>query len=659
MGIKDDPQAFKKRKDEMLEEARNRFTELLQQDGLYDPANPKKPHLCFHHKEKTPSLSYNQKTNRLHCFGCGGEWNTFSYIGERYGILDFHAQAEKAYELLGIQYDKNAPKTPQTETRPQIYDAFHDQLQAVKGGENRKNYSEYLMECFDREDPAHYLEGRGISKETIEEHCIGFDPHFPAGDSTFWQAVIIPIDSFSFVARNTDPQAGKKDRYRKRSSGCLNINTLKDKYDTRPIWVVEGEIDALSINEAGGRAIALGSTSLAYQFTNEVFEKTAPQDFTFILALDNDETGIAVQNTLRADLHKKQYKTLQKRITFGDCKDANEYLVKHGVKALNLLIKKEEDALLLRDANGMNNLSLIEAFRRSTMADTECTPTGIASIDKLLDGGLYAGLYVIGAQPSAGKTALVLQIADNIAKGRTPEEARDIVYFSLEMSRFELIARSVSRITSELGRKRGIDRCNWKTARGILVGKRYEHYSETEKKLIYDSIVEYAQTIAPHFYTHESMASFGTAYIRNEVIKHVAKTGKPPVVVLDYLQIVPQEADGKPLTEKQNMDRVIVELKRLSRELNTPVIAISSFNRASYDNAALSSLKESGSIEYTADVVLGLEREPIAGNAAASPVAITVKVLKNRNGTRDAQADMHFYGEFSYFDDLGTTAVIE
>lgn len=644
----------------MLEEARSRFEEILRMDGLYDPAEPKKPHLCIRHSESTPSMFFNPKNKRLKCFGCGESWNTFSYLGETRGISDFTEQAELAYQLLGIELTPgqgsggSSKQIP--ERRPQPSQA--PQMQQPEPAAEGKNYSEYFMRCFGNEDPSRYMETvRGISRETLDEFCIGFNPHYQAAYDAFWQAVIIPIDSHSYVARNIDPNADPKtQRYRKRGSECFNVHTLDNGCDTRPIWVVEGEIDALSIIDAGGRAIALGSTSGVRHFLDVLKVKALPEGLTFIIALDNDASGKKAAEGLKGFLKQVKIPYLDKPITFGKCKDANEYLVTEGREALRLRIKKEEDTLLLADSNGQTNLALMDAFVRSTKTDSVCIPTGIASIDTLLDGGLYPGLYVIGAQPAAGKTALVLQIADNIAQGKGAEEPSDILYFSLEMSRFELIARSISRTTAELGQKRSIEKSNWKTARGIQLCKRYERYSELEKKLIYDSIVEYSQSVAPHFYVHESTANFGTSYIRNEAEALVSKTGKSPVVILDYLQIVPPEAEGKALTEKQNMDRVIVELKRLSRDLNAPVIAISSFNRASYDNAALSSFKESGCIEYTADVVLGLERGRLEGQEAPSPAAITVKVLKNRHGARSNQAALHFYGEFSFFDDLGIEA---
>jgi replicative DNA helicase len=141
-------------------------------------------------------------------------------------------------------------------------------------------------------------------------------------------------------------------------------------------------------------------------------------------------------------------------------------------------------------------------------------------------------------------------------------------------------------------------------------------------------------------------------YIRDAILQHIKLTNRRPVVIIDYLQIIPQDYGDKILTEKQHMDRVIVALKKLARDNHLPIVAISSLNRGSYENVSLSSYKESGAVEFTADVALGLERDTLDRSPGA-PVPIVLKVLKNRHGMRDKNLTMNFYGEFSYFEDVG------
>jgi len=116
----------------------------------------------------------------------------------------------------------------------------------------------YYDECKRRIAETDYH--RGLSAETLERHYVGFDPAFKTKDSNGnyvqWRALIIPTGKGSFVARNTDANAGHKDRYRKRGAAQIfGYKTLQSA--TTPIFVVEGEIDAMSIEEAGGAAIGI------------------------------------------------------------------------------------------------------------------------------------------------------------------------------------------------------------------------------------------------------------------------------------------------------------------------------------------------------------------------------------------------------------------
>ena len=91
--------------------------------------------------------------------------------------------------------------------------------------------------------------------------------------------------------------------------------------------------------------------------------------------------------------------------------------------------------------------------------------------------------------------------------------------------------------------------------------------------------------------------------LRQLVNEQIGRSGMRPVIFVDYLQVL-RPVDLR-ITEKQHIDMTIVELKRLSRDLDLPVVAVSSFNRANYKtDVTFEAFKESGAIEYTADVVL-------------------------------------------------------
>ena len=255
--------------------------------------------------------------------------------------------------------------------------------------------------------------------------------------------------------------------------------------------------------------------------------------------------------------------------------------------------------------------------------------TGFPILDDRLGGGVYAGLYFLGAASSLGKTTFVGQIADQMAIA-----GQDVLFFSLEMSFKELMARSMSRLSAIISPR------GFVTTRGLLNSVSGGRDPKT-RQLIKQAASVY-EGIANHVYYHEGLNNIDIDYVREEVKNFIDVTGKKPVVIIDYIQIL-APSGGKNLTDKQNIDQIVVELKRMSRDYDIVVIGISSVNRASYkEGMSMSSYKESGSIEYSADVLLGLQlkdieqavSKPDALNAlmGKSPRNVVLKIMKNRNG---------------------------
>lgn len=295
--------------------------------------------------------------------------------------------------------------------------------------------------------------------------------------------------------------------------------------------------------------------------------------------------------------------------------------------------------------------------------DTPAIPTGYDELDKVLEGGLYEGLYFLGAISSLGKTTFVLQMADQIA-----QQGQDVLVFSLEMARSELMAKSISRLTYLNVLEKGLPNGYAKTTRGITAGKRYAGYKADEKKLIQNSVIEYSQ-YADNLYIHEGVGTIGADEIRKTVEHHIKYTGNTPVVIIDYLQILAPEDPRA--TDKQNTDNAVLKLKRLSRDHKLAVIGISSFNRENYTNAvSMTSFKESGAIEYSSDVLIGLQfskqrevdehnrnkrtNEPklivnVDEEKGKDPREIELKILKNRNGATGGSIDYDYYPLFNYF----------
>ena len=486
---------------------------------------------------------------------------------------------------------------------------------------------------------------------------LGYDKQYTKSTGgAVWQALIIPTGYNSYVARNTDPQADSKARYRKTGQATpLNWKALQSA--TKPIFIVEGEIDALSIIEVGGEAIGLGSTANIDLFINNYVKKHKPTQ-PLVIALDNDEKGQQATEKLEKALEELGLTTYRHNPA-GEHKDANEALLADReafTQAVAHAERLEEEALeaereeYLKTSSYSHLQEFINGIAESV--NTPATPTGFYSLDDVLDGGLYEGLYILGAITSLGKTTLALQIADQIA-----DSGRDVLIFSLEMARAKLMSKSISRLTLLDVLENGGDISNAKTNRGITAGARWARYSQTEKDLIQRAITAYGE-YAPHIFIHEGIGDIGTDYIRETVRKHQLFTGQAPVVLVDYVQILaPHDVRA---TDKQNTDKAVLELKRISRDYKIPVIGISSFNRASYkEEVTLEAFKESGSLEYGSDVLIGLQLKGAGGKDFKSteakkkdPREIELVILKNRNGKTGDKLEFNYYPLFNYFKEV-------
>ena len=343
-----------------------------------------------------------------------------------------------------------------------------------------------------------------------------------------------------------------------------------------------------------------------------------------------------------------------------DGSDWNDYEAINGAEKTQAEISRQLDAVL----SGKDNppeVTTTESPARKTVAyylndfltelmksrEGRAISTGFVELDKLFDGGLYPGLYSLGAISSLGKTTLALQIGDNIAKS-----GQGVLIFSLEMSRFELMAKTLSRESLMRDIAENHSTSNAQTTRGILRANFRDN--PTAERIIHEALKDYEQW-GENLTIIEGIGNVGVEHVKAEVESYMTgHNGKPPVVMIDYLQILSPVSDR--LSDKQAVDRNITELKRLSRDYQIPVIGISSFNRENYNSpVGLTSFKESGAVEYSSDVLIGLQYEGAdyregekeserqarirtlidrvkTEASEGKPVPIELKILKNRNG---------------------------
>ncbi len=651
--------------EEAKESAKSHLSDYLNAKGINTSTN----FSCLNpaHEDKHPSMSFDQRRNRCHCFSCGVDYDIFDVIGLETG-LSGKELFEHTYKMFGINVDyQNYTSDTSSKSISHPESKTKVDINKKSQNENREPLTDFFAKCHAAVEKTDYWKKRGLSKAIIDAYNLGY-----------WEEkkrFVIPTGKFSYNARATW-EADKKERYLKPKGQFELFNLKVIPLAEQPVFVVEGEFDALSIIEAGGIAVALGSSS-NLRFIE--FLKSNRPKYPLILALDNDEAGRVGEAKLSDELTKIQVEFVDADIT-GDFKDANEALIgdrevfiQNVMNARNNVLslleekrQKEEQAYYQTSAvNGLSEF-IADIEKRH---NRDCVSTGFENLDEILDGGFYPGLYIIGAISSLGKTTFALQVADNAAK-----KGQDVLVFSLEMGKQELIAKSISRLSFQKCKNWGSDLDFATTTRNLMNGKSLN--SKERVDFLNECIKGYAD-YAGRIYYHIGIGDIGVEKINAVIARHIKITGRKPLVIIDYLQIIaPFDMRA---TDKQNTDKAVVELKRASRDYDVPIFAISSFNRENYTSPVnIASFKESGAIEYTSDVLMALQfkgmdylkkedgkyedeksrtariiqlRNEQEKNAEIPGKAqeLQLKILKNRNG-RKGGVDLEFHPMFNCFE---------
>jgi len=255
--------------------------------------------------------------------------------------------------------------------------------------------------------------------------------------------------------------------------------------------------------------------------------------------------------------------------------------------------------------------------------------TGYKSLDLVLQGLQPSSMTIIGARPGTGKTAFALGILIHVGA----VVKRPALFFSLEMSRQELAERilaSTARIDSSKLRTGDLSDADWNRAHEAF------GYLQSAKVFIDDNP---ALTVMD---------------VRARARRIRQQNGDLGVVIIDYLQLM--SSRGRAENRQVEVSEMSRSLKILARELQCPVIALSQLSRKLEERAdkrpMMSDLRESGSLEQDADVVLFLFRPEQYGEVPNDKKAdAEVIVGKNRNGpTRTAH--LTWRGEFARFDNV-------
>lgn len=278
--------------------------------------------------------------------------------------------------------------------------------------------------------------------------------------------------------------------------------------------------------------------------------------------------------------------------------------------------------------------------------------TGFEQFNEKLGGGLYGGLTVLGAIPALGKTTFTIQLACNIAQNSD----MPVLYFSEEVPAVRIAAKIISRNLYQSRKSNSnssdVDDCLFNENQ--LMDSANLHLWEKQKK-------EFEDKTSNFFVVDKVCSAREIQDTVHDFIKARKKNNKSeiPFVVVDYLQILPPSKDITNSSNKLAVEQNLNIMLELAHSEGIPVFLISSLNRANYAGSIkMEAFKETGGIEYSADVLLGLQKSSSENDTQYSDNnerKVEINIIKNRYGKADETIKFNFIPEYSCFEEQGNT----
>lgn len=296
-----------------------------------------------------------------------------------------------------------------------------------------------------------------------------------------------------------------------------------------------------------------------------------------------------------------------------DCyagKESTKDILEETEKRIFNLVRNKGEA----DYNPIDKI-VLEALDKISMAAKNRgavtgVPTGFKDLDSYLSGLQPSDFVLVAARPSMGKTAFVLNVAENVAI----KQGITTAVFSLEMSDVQLVNRMLSlesSVDADKLRKGRLDSNDW--------GK----------------LIEGADSIAKSKLIIDATPGISITDLRSRCRKYKMENNLG-LIIIDYLQLMTGSSNGRSDSRQQEVSDISRSLKALARELDVPVVTLSQLSRAVEQRPdhrpMLSDLRESGAIEQDADVVMFLYRDDYYNKDTELKGIAEIIIAKQRNG---------------------------
>lgn len=612
--------------------------------------------------KRTGAFSITKDGLRWKCFSCDKGGDIFDLCAE-YERIDLPEATKKIKAL----YSGAATGANDFSEHPHQISGSASPISA-KPADTPRSFSDEIArfaEALPGSAGQSYLEGRGLTLDTMKRFNLGYNRQK--------QCVTIPYNKQGsyYGQRSVNPNSSRPhDNLQGVSMPLFNAAAL---YSSDVVFVVESPLCAISIEQAGGAAVAVSGVPAGNnRLVNQI--KSKPVTAALVICYDNDTKGREGTEKLACELDALGiFYANGTAAIMGDQtdpakvdyrKDPNEVLQRSGAEALKAAVEETiEAARQARTAAALEanqerqqrtGAAMVDSFLEAVQTRKyEPMPTGITDIDRVIGGGfIRQQLVLLGAAPGAGKTALAQWIFEGMAK-----RGATCVYLNLEMSREQVLARSLSRIAARNGQKiRTTD---------ILQGYKW---TDEQRAAITRAAEEYKADIAPRMIYNPDGITANLDDILNYIEKEAMTAEKAqtsaPLVVLDYLQLV----GGQPREDATAViKRAVAGLKSYAVRHNTLVFVIIAHNRIanSTGEVSMESGRDTSALEYSADLQLALtytlclDRE---GQKKKKPEEltpdekkrVTLKITKGRFGGAGTDVDLFFNGETMTYSQLAT-----
>jgi replicative DNA helicase len=425
-------------------------------------------------------------------------------------------------------------------------------------------------------------------------------PHNGDAEMATLGALLLDEDAITTAIQYLRPGDFYSNANRRVYEAVLNLFNQGRKADI--ITVVEELRQTGDLERAGGPAYVASLTNLVPTSANVDYYAKIVQDGSVRRSLIRIANEVSVKSFDESQDSRIILEETQQRIF--ELTDARQTL---GFKGIKDIIPQA--------------IALIEQRYHSKNEFTG-VPSGFNDLDRFTSGFQPSELIIIGARPSVGKTALALSMAANITIHNTHGEKRPAAFFTLEMSDMALAQRLIS---SEASVDSNALRNGFLTAKDL------------------SSLVDAAGKIyeAPLYIV--DMPNMKLLDLRAQA-RRLRAQQKVEIIFIDYLSLISSE--NYQLQRHEQVAEISRSLKSLARELNIPIVALSQLNRdiekrggSGSGRPGLADIRESGSIEQDADLVMFLHREreldknaPPAADADPGVIPTDLIIAKQRNG---------------------------